>query len=304
MLDVKNMSALVSASWMFSNGSNNTTSEDKEHLQAFGTHGNETVFFLLSSSTYGLCSSKFNYICNCRCLWKLCVHLGTIQVQKLRNATTAFIVNLCVADLLFCGFSMPLSALTFLKETGTMATSYASCFLWLDIPMVQCLLFSVIAITINRYILIVHPTRYREMYKPRNIAIMIGDFLHSGIWIAVNGVSGVLLQDLLGSPPSIREGEERLLDNVSINKTALRRSKQELKVLRMIMVIFITFVLCYVPVIIVKSFKKEDDLPILNIFGYLGFYFSNIINPVIYIVMSNEYKGLFGLAKSPKPSVV
>ncbi|GIX70216.1 hypothetical protein CDAR_530541 [Caerostris darwini] len=271
---------------------------------------------------------------------------------------------------------MPLSALTFLERDWNYGDVLCKLFPLVRYSNGAVSLFSVIAITINRYILIVHPTLYRDMYKPRNIAIMIGF-----IWISALVLLFFPLFEVWGkfgydpkvgtcsimklnerSPkmtlyivafglPSmvflvcysrifwvVHQASQRVmkdsLDNVSINrsvtfsskkgvfrkhyrhsemeteKTALKRSKQELKVLRMMMVIFITFVLCYFPVSFVKIFKKEDDLPILNIFGYLGVYFSNIINPVIYIVMSNEYRkaylDLFCLrsAKSPKSSVV
>ncbi|GIX70210.1 g-protein coupled receptor moody [Caerostris darwini] len=346
------MSALVTASWIFSNVGNNTTSEDNEHLRAFGTHGNETVFFYYPAALMDFAAACLIIFAIVGVFGNFVSILALSKSKKLRNATTAFIVNLCVADLLFCGFSMPLSALTFLERHWNYGDVLCKLFPLVGYSNGAVSLFSVIAITINRYILIVHPNVYRDMYKPRNIAIMIGFIWMSALVLLIfplfevwgkfgydPKVGTCSIMKLNGRSPKmtfcivafglpsmvfpvcysriywvVHQASERArkdsLDNVSINKTALRRSKQELKVLRMIMVIFITFVLCYVPVIVVKIFKKEDDMPILNIFGYLGFYFSNIINPVIYIVMSNEYRKAyldlfcFCSAKSPKPPVL
>ncbi|KFM79793.1 G-protein coupled receptor moody, partial [Stegodyphus mimosarum] len=59
------------------------------------------------------------------------------------------------------------------------------------------------------------------------------------------------------------------------------------------LVLFFTFIVCYVPVSFVKIFKKENAFPYLNVFGYLGVFFSSIINPVIYAAFSEEYKAAY-----------
>lgn len=279
--------------------------------------------------------------------------LALSKCTRLRNATTAFIVNLCIADFLFCSFSMPLSALTFIQENWYYGDVLCKLFPLVRYSNGAVSLFSVIAITINRYILIVHPESYPKVYTKRNMAIMIVT-----IWITsfllllppLLGVWGTLGLDpdvgtctiltlnekspkmflyifAFGLPSVIfifcyvriffvvrktSRKSQRIEDKVAsrgisfIGRKGLvskhyrhsemtatceeHRDRTELRVLRVMLVIFILFLVCYFPVSFVKIFHKEHKLHYMNVLGYLGVYFSNIINPVIYIVMSKEYR--------------
>jgi Na+/melibiose symporter-like transporter len=62
------------------------------------------------------------------------------------------------------------------------------------------------------------------------------------------------------------------------------------KLLWMILVIFGTFVLCYLPITIVKSLAKQEKNSAWNIFGYILIYLTTCMNPFIYVVMSSEYR--------------
>lgn len=280
--------------------------------------------------------------------------LALSKCTRLRNATTAFIVNLCIADFLFCSFSMPLSALTFIQENWYYGDALCKLFPLVRYSNGAVSLFSVIAITINRYVLIVHPTSYPKVYTKRNMFIMIVT-----IWIIsfllllppLLGVWGTLGLDpdvgtctilklnqkspkmflyifAFGVPSIIfifcyvriffvvrkaSRKSQRIEDKVAsrgisfIGRKGLvskhyrhsemtdtfaehRDRTTELRVLRVMLVIFIIFLVCYFPVSFVKIFHKESKLHYMNVLGYLGVYFSNIINPVIYIVMSKEYR--------------
>lgn len=279
--------------------------------------------------------------------------LALSKCTRLRNATTAFIVNLCIADFLFCSFSMPLSALTFIQENWYYGDLLCKLFPLVRYSNGAVSLFSVIAITINRYILIVHPKSYPKVYTKRNMAIMIVT-----IWITsfllllppLLGVWGTLGLDpdvgtctilklnekspkmflyifAFGLPSIIfifcyvriffvvrktSRKSQRIEDKVAsrgisfIGRKGLvskhyrhsemtvtceeHRDRTELRVLRVMLVIFILFLVCYFPVSFVKIFHKEHKLHYMNVLGYLGVYFSNIINPVVYIVMSKEYR--------------
>ncbi|GBN04438.1 G-protein coupled receptor moody [Araneus ventricosus] len=356
MIDVTSDNSLSTDSWDFVLFDNNTTSNASQGLQKFGTHGNETVFFRYPAELMDFAAACFIVFAVVGVFGNLVSILALSKSQKLRNATTAFIVNLCVADLLFCGFSMPLSALTFLERDWNYGEVLCKLFPLVRYSNGAVSLFSVIAIAINRYILIVHPKLYRDMYKPRNIGIMIAIMWISALVLLLfplfevwgrlgydKRVGTCTILKLNGSSPKmtlyiiafglpslvflvcysrifwvVHQAAKRVRktspDYTTINnlvtfsskkgvfwknyrhsemdneKVVLRRNKQELAVLKLMMVIFITFALCYFPVSFVKIFKKEDDLPILNIIGYMGVYFSNIINPVIYIVMSVEYR--------------
>ncbi|GIX92534.1 g-protein coupled receptor moody [Caerostris extrusa] len=139
MIDVKNMSALVTDSWMFTNGGNNTTSEDKEHLRALGTHGNETVFFYYPAALMDFAAACF-IIFTIVGVFGNFVSILALSKSKTPQCHHSFhceplrLLTCCSVD-----FQCHCQLSPSWKETGTMATSYASCFLWSDIPMVQCL---------------------------------------------------------------------------------------------------------------------------------------------------------------------
>lgn len=54
-----------------------------------------------------------------RCAGNLITIIALLQHQKLRgHATTAFVLSLCISDLLFCSFSMPLTAIRYINKVG------------------------------------------------------------------------------------------------------------------------------------------------------------------------------------------
>lgn len=340
----------------------NTDGEESKH--------NETVY-----ETKALTYNVFlDYTTELLCFGALCFILFAIvgiignfvsilalsRSKRLRNPTTAFIVNLCVADLLFCCFSMPLSAITFIEKNWPYGDFLCQLFPLVRYSNGAVSLFSVIAITVNRYILIVHPKIYPTVYTKRNMAIMISlIWLTSvllllppllGVWgtlgydpyvgtctiLQKNGfspkmpiyITGFALTSIIfafcylriyvvvrnASKKTRREEDNKNFSKLSFTSRnglfsrsyrhsemddtlGQHRTKHELRVLKVMLVIFLVFILCYFPVSFVKIFHKEDKLHIMNVIGYLGVYFANIVNPLVYIVMSTEhrmaYKELF-----------
>ncbi|KAG8222572.1 hypothetical protein J437_LFUL011698 [Ladona fulva] len=68
-----------------------------------------------------------------------------------------------------------------------------------------------------------------------------------------------------------------------------RMTAKDRRLLKMILVIFASFVLCYLPITVTKTFRSVD-YPVLNILGYILIYLTTCINPIIYVVMSSEYR--------------
>lgn len=290
--------------------------------------------------------------------------LALSRCPRLRNATTAFIINLCVADLIFCAFSSPLQAVTYIQRSWTFGDGLL-CKLFPFVSYVNALvsLFTVLAIAINRYICIVHPLRYASFYRTSNVGAMI-----AFLWICVLGImslpffqiwgklgydnkgrscdilesNGKTPKDILfgialglptvvflfcysrinwvvrqasrkiecsnQQPPSsdiptifqVREAIQKPHFWAYLNNSLLRfrekevrkvpRERKELKVLKVTLIIFLTYVMCYFPVSLVKLIGREEDVPILNVLGYLLAYLSNCINPLIYIAASDDYR--------------
>lgn len=72
-----------------------------------------------------------------------------------------------------------------------------------------------------------------------------------------------------------------------------RMSNKDKKLLKMILVIFSSFLICYLPITVTKIFKDSIDWRGLNIAGYILIYLTTCINPVVYVVMSSEYRSAY-----------
>uniref|UniRef100_A0A1A9USV9 G-protein coupled receptors family 1 profile domain-containing protein n=1 Tax=Glossina austeni TaxID=7395 RepID=A0A1A9USV9_GLOAU len=67
-------------------------------------------------------------------------------------------------------------------------------------------------------------------------------------------------------------------------------SNLQSKATNMIFVIFISFVICYLPITITKIWEGGRRNHLFNISGYLLVYLTTCINPIIYVMMSSEYR--------------
>lgn len=69
-----------------------------------------------------------------------------------------------------------------------------------------------------------------------------------------------------------------------------RMSTKDRRLLKMILVILSAFIGCYLPITASKIFRPIQQNAYLNIMGYLLIYLTTCINPIIYVVMSSEYR--------------
>ncbi|KAK0163685.1 hypothetical protein PV327_007338 [Microctonus hyperodae] len=90
-----------------------------------------------------------------------------------RNATAIFIMNLSISDLMFCCFNLPLATSTFWYSSWRHGPLLCKLFPLLRYGLVAVSLFTVLAITINRYIMIGHPRLYPKLYKPKYLIMMV-----------------------------------------------------------------------------------------------------------------------------------
>lgn len=69
-----------------------------------------------------------------------------------------------------------------------------------------------------------------------------------------------------------------------------RMTAKDRRLLKMILVIFVSFVICYLPITINKIFEPVARNHFMNLIGYVLIYLTTSINPIIYVVMSSEYR--------------
>lgn len=186
-------------------------------------------------------------------------------------------------------------------------------------------LLSVATISINRYILIAWPQIYPRIYTKAKVAcyitiiwlfsygLQIPTFL--GVWGTFgfdaklgtcsikkdeNGKSSKTVLFAAGfAVPCIiiiicyakiylvvRMSRKNLEKHASGPKT----KRSEMHITKMVLAIFLAFVVCYLPISIVKVFDSEVKHAPLHVLGYILLYFSSCLNPVIYVTMNKQYR--------------
>lgn len=90
-------------------------------------------------------------------------------------------------------------------------------------------------------------------------------------------------------------------------RTSTVPTRRDKRLKTMIMAIIISFFMCHLPIMIVKSSNEEFAVgPYGNMMGYILLYLTVCSNPIIYVVMSKEYrqayKSVFGFLWKDKIS--
>ncbi|XP_067130054.1 protein trapped in endoderm-1-like [Centruroides vittatus] len=99
--------------------------------------------------------------------------LALLKSPLLKNATSAFIINLCVVDGLYCSFNFPLAAFTFIHKTWPFGDLLCALFPLMGYANIAVSTSTVIAIAVNRYVIIVHPRSYKKIYTKTTIIVTI-----------------------------------------------------------------------------------------------------------------------------------
>ncbi|UYV82943.1 hypothetical protein LAZ67_22001459 [Cordylochernes scorpioides] len=252
------------------------------------------------------------------------------RVPRVRSAASAFIASLCVADLLFCAVNLPFTASRFLHRAWVHGDTLCVVFPFLRYVNVGMSLLSITAITVNRYILISHPRLYPRVYSRVNIVLMIlftwifpvvlvfptlfgkwGRFgydptiLNCSI-LEVNGKSPKVFLFILGflipcvailacySRIFLVVRRSRLRVQQHGDRQGMtRQKKEEYRLTKMVLVIFCSFVCCYLPITIIKVVDKRAKLPALHLLGYIMIYASACVNPVIYGLTNKLYRNAY-----------
>eukprot|EP00096_Caligus_rogercresseyi_P013826 TRINITY_DN6427_c0_g1_i1.p1 TRINITY_DN6427_c0_g1~~TRINITY_DN6427_c0_g1_i1.p1 ORF type:complete len:404 (+),score=68.29 TRINITY_DN6427_c0_g1_i1:143-1354(+) len=131
-----------------------------------------TVPFSRTSTIFAaVCASIF---CVVGVLGNLLTIVGLLRSPRLRNhATTMFVVSLAISDLLFSAVNLPLTASRYVHLKWIHGNFLCRLFPFFFYGNVAASLMNMVAITINRYVLISCITTYSRIYSKLNIFIMI-----------------------------------------------------------------------------------------------------------------------------------
>lgn len=69
-----------------------------------------------------------------------------------------------------------------------------------------------------------------------------------------------------------------------------KAKRNEWRITKMVLAIFLSFVMCYLPITLTKIFDEEARFPALHIMAYIMLYLSSCINPIIYVIMNKQYR--------------
>jgi len=258
--------------------------------------------------------------------------------KRLRlQATTFFVISLAISDLLFCGINLPLTAARYISQEWTLGPVLCRLFPFFFYGNVAASLMSMVAITINRYVLVAFHAYYRQIYTCKNICLML-----TAVWIFSFGMIFPPLVDIWGtlgldeatfsctikkldgkSPKKFLFLVAFLLPSISIilcysaifykvrssrqnleshntpgpaakRKAAIRAQRlEDLKMTKMMLTIFLLFLMCFLPLMLVNVLEDYIKQPSVHIIASVLAWMSASINPVIYSFLNKQYQKAF-----------
>lgn len=141
--------------------------------------------------------------------------VALLRCPKLRlHATTMFVISLAFSDLMFSAVNLPITAVRYAKQEWPFDETLCRLFPFFFYGNVAASLMSMVAITINRYVLIAYHAHYHRIYTKTNIALMI-----VGVWAFSFGIMVPPLAGIWG-----KLGEKKETFSCTILRDAPRTS--------------------------------------------------------------------------------
>ncbi|XP_028173042.1 G-protein coupled receptor moody-like isoform X1 [Ostrinia nubilalis] len=96
------------------------------------------------------------------------------------------------------------------------------------------------------------------------------------------------------SPGSLNNSNDKRSTVKDNRETKARRN--EWRITKMVLAIFLSFLVCYLPITIAKVADSHVHYPVFHIAGYLLLYASACVNPIIYVIMNAQYRAAYAAA--------
>ncbi|KYM92939.1 G-protein coupled receptor moody [Atta colombica] len=184
--------------------------------------------------------------------------IALFRTKKLKNATAVFIMNLSISDLMFCCFNLPLATSTFWHRSWLHGPLLCRLFPLLRYGLVAVSLFSVLAITINRYVMIGHPSLYSMLYKTKFLIPMV-----LAIWIIAFGLLVVTWFERFG-----RFGLDPVIGSCTILPDINGRSPKEFLFVLAFLIPCLAITVCYARIFYIvreTASKSRSRVKIFNV---------------------------------------
>ncbi|KAF7396503.1 protein trapped in endoderm-1 [Vespula maculifrons] len=307
-------------------------------------HGIEAFKHYSRSATIAaaICAIIFSIV---GILGNLVTVIALLKYTRLRrHATTAFVISLSVSDLIFSAVNLPLTASRYLNEAWVLGDTLCQIFPLFFYGNVAVSLLSMVAITINRYVLISRSDIYAVIYTTRGIVLMliaIWTLSFSllipplvGIWgtlgldsktfsctiLKKNGSSPKKVLFVLGfivpcvvisvSYLCIYWRVRKSRKNLEAHATGGRRKtggfqrREDSRVTRLMLIIFLCFLTCFMPLMLANVIDDKVRIPILHVIASILAWASSVINPFIYAGTNKLYREAYKQVLCPVSSKI
>ncbi|XP_061402671.1 G-protein coupled receptor moody-like, partial [Musca vetustissima] len=169
------------------------------------------------------------------------------------------------------------------------------------------------------YVMIAHHNSYGKIYKRHWIAAMIvfcWVFSYGMQLPTLVGAWGTFGYDPKLGTCSIREDDHGHSISTDVKQESVqkqpttrikdqrevRAKRNEWRITKMVLAIFLSFVVCYLPITIAKVADQDVEHPNLHILSYIMLYLSACINPIIYVIMNKQYRKAYKTVIMCEPS--
>ncbi|XP_026879051.2 galanin receptor 2a [Electrophorus electricus] len=258
-----------------------------------------------------------------------CLVLAVLFRNGQTNAKTTnmFILNLGLADLCFIVFCVPLQATIYAMDEWVFGPFVCKAVHFVIYLTMYASIFTLAAVSLDRYLAIRYPLRARETRTPRNALISIGvvwtlslvfsspylsyyqqmdldgtivcipawDFQHRRAMDVCTFVFGYLIPVLILSLTYART-IRHLWTSVDPMEDMYESQRAKRKVTKMIIIVAVLFCLCWLPhhlVILCMWFGRfplNHTTYVLRILSHLVAYTNSCLNPIVYALVSKHFR--------------
>uniref|UniRef100_A0A1B0CGF8 G-protein coupled receptors family 1 profile domain-containing protein n=2 Tax=Lutzomyia longipalpis TaxID=7200 RepID=A0A1B0CGF8_LUTLO len=262
-----------------------------------------------------VCASIFTVI---GILGNLITILALLRCPKLRShATTAFVLSLCISDLLFCSMSLPLQAIRYTWQKWTLGETLCHVF-----PVI---LYGNVAVSL---LSMIHPycLQFGVCINLSIMWVVAFSLLIPpplGVWGQMGldelTFSCTILPDDAGRSPkkvlflvgflipciviiisytciycTVRRQRMRMRSHSGLQGipkgSNSNREREDSRLTTMMLTIFCCYLLCFLPLMLVNVFDNDVEYPVAHVLASVMCWASGVINPFIYAASNRNYR--------------
>ncbi|XP_052090654.1 G-protein coupled receptor moody-like [Mytilus californianus] len=268
------------------------------------------------------------------CAGNVMVLLAVRKVKKLQTVSNIFVLNLSVCDLLIVVCVLPFNIYTYIADGWFTATYLCKFIGFLGYTLSGTTIITITMIAYNRYKLVLDPGGYMTLYTNRNITFMLvvawfvpviclipaltglwGNFGYVAMMVSCNLLldhknqlfkiflmiiravipCGLIVYYYVRIYHTTLRSHHRLTQNSrQLSSLDIHNQRREMRMTRMMLMIFIVFALSYFPCTITGIVDWNTVLSKqFHMFCQLSLFIGSAINPLIYGLMNLQFRNAY-----------